>query len=86
MSPQARRAAIIASLRTRDRANAFYRLLVLAIQELPLADDGALEDLAIAGAAIACRALQGMSAGKQRDELLAHLINSLPKALLADSQ
>jgi hypothetical protein len=76
-----RRAAVIASLRPRDRANAFYRLLVLAIKDLPLNSDAALDDLATAGAGIVYRALERMSDGKQRDELLARLINGIPKAL-----
>jgi hypothetical protein len=76
------RAAAIAMLRPCDRADAFYRLMVLAIEGFPPSgDNAALDDLAVAGAAIVCRALQRMSAGKQRDELLAHLLNSLPKAL-----
>jgi hypothetical protein len=69
----------IERMKPRDRANAFFRLMVSSIADVvaPSGDDAALDDLATAAAGIACHALAGMSDMVDRDKLLAHLIKGM---------
>jgi hypothetical protein len=81
MNQHDRRATVIKSLHPRNRANAFFRLLMLAIRDDPPSGDDELHDLAIGAAGIICHALSLMSDTVERDELCAHLTNNIPKAL-----
>jgi hypothetical protein len=79
MDKHQRRAAVIAKLKPGDRADAFHKLMVSAIEPFPpIGDDAALDDLALAATIITQDALKRMQDTVKRDLLLDYLSLRLP--------